>query len=153
MKLAMARPVGGLIGRVSSLITGVSQPWHPDPPYPSLFDLGAHQRDLSRKGGVYVLWHLGVQPRWLRASHSVDLGASLAALSGLAPIASCRPNGGVFVAWSVAPQDRRAGIVRYLADRLQPVFQGLAVAGESASGEARPIDFPLPPGTQDFAAP
>ena len=149
----MVPPVGGLIGRVSSLIAGVSQPWHPDPPYPSLFDLGAHQRDLRRKGGIYVLWHLGVQPRWLRASHSVDLGASLAVLSDLAPIASCRPNGGVFVAWSAVSQDRRAGIVRSLVDRLQPVFQELAIAGESASGEALSIAFPLPPGTQDLAAP
>ncbi len=149
----MARGAGGLISRVSGLIAGKSQPWRPDPPYPSLFDLGVHRRDLDHSGGVYVLWHLGVKPRWLRASHSLDLSASFAALADLAQIASCRANGGVFVAWSAALADRRAGIVRHLVERLRPVFQALTIPGESPFGETPPIDFPLPPGTQDLTAP
>jgi hypothetical protein len=151
VNITMARRAGGLIGRVSSLIAGPAQPWTPDPPYPSIFDLGAQRRELAGKGGVYVLWHLGVRPRWLRAGHSIDLAASLAGLADLAPIMSCRPNGGVFVAWSVVNPDQRAGIVRYLAERLRPALQELAVAGESAAGEIPPVPYPLPPGTQDVA--
>jgi hypothetical protein len=148
----MTRSAGGLISRVSNLIAGAAQPWNPGPPYPSIFELAAHRSDLERKGGVYLLWHLGVRPRWLRAGHSIDLAGSFAAQAELKAIASCRSNGGVFVAWSAVQRDRRAGVVRYLAQRLEPAFQALAVPSEDALHETAPIVFPLPPGTQDLTS-
>jgi hypothetical protein len=99
---------------------------------------------------VYVVWHLGAAPRWLRVGVSTDIAASLKAIADLAPIAACRPNGGVFAAWSFAQQNQRAGIVKYLSQRLRPAFQEPLVAGESAGGEAVAVTFPLPPGTQDL---
>ena len=150
MKPQMTRSAGGLIDRVSSLIAGAARPWQPDPPYPSLFDHRDYDDRLERTGGVYVAWHLGVCPRWLRVGASTDIAASLKAVADLAPIASCRSNGGVFIAWTLAPPDLRAGIAHYLTQHLRPAFQEPLVAGEGAVGAATVIAFPPPPGTQDL---
>jgi hypothetical protein len=125
--------------------------WQPaDRFYPSLFDLASSVRDLKGKQGVYLVWHLGVRPRWLRAGQARDLGQSFGTLAAADAFISCRVHGGVFASWCFAPAEQRPGIVRFLAERLEPALQTFVVPGEPHDETAAAIAFSFPPGTRDL---
>jgi hypothetical protein len=113
--------------------------------YPTLFEMNASA--LNGRGGVYLIWHLGVRPQWLCVGQSADLAKSFATLAKAPDIVLFRANGGVFAAWSFMDPERRPGVVRYLSELLKPSLQGSAMAPANVT----PIPIALPPGTQEFA--
>jgi hypothetical protein len=143
------KPRAGIFSRISGLIGDAAPVWHPaDRPYPSLFDLARSGAQLQGKGGVYLVWHLGVRPRWLRAGQAGDLGQSFSTLAAADVFVACRVHGGVFASWCFASAEQRPGIVRFLAERLRPALQDVIVPGEPRDETAAAISFSFPPGTQ-----
>ena len=54
---------------------------------------------LKGVGGVYVLWHSGVQPRWVYVGQSTDIAADLDALADNDEVMEYNSRGGLFVTW------------------------------------------------------
>jgi len=121
--------------------------WHPqDVPYPRLLQLDLRARGPGQRAGVYLVWHLGVRPRWLRAGGAANLDAALRALTRRPEIASSDANGGVFVAWAFLTLEQIPAAVGSLAARLRPALQRLVQRDEMGAGATSDV-FPLPPGS------
>ena len=149
-----ARP--GLMRR---LLTGAREKepdpsvWHPQGiPYPRLLEFNIRANGPGPRSGVYLLWHLGVRPRWLRAAGAIDLAAALTAASRESEVVAADANGGVFVAWAYLPVASIPSAAGSLAAQLKPALQDFARAGEIA-GAATDEVFPLPIGAGPGAPP
>lgn len=125
--------------------------WHPgEGAYPSLFALGDHAAALKNKGGIFVLWHLGVRPQWLRVGAGADLALCLKTAAEDLNDSPFRGNGGLYAAWVFMAPARWPGIVAHLRVRLKPVMQDTPLTGEAAWSDVPvPVVFPLPPGTTE----
>jgi hypothetical protein len=109
-------------------------------------------RALAGRSGLYLLWHLGVRPQWLRAGFSTDLGATVRLLAATSAVVDYGPNDGPFLSWSYCAAESASGLVNFLADRLRPVLQDQALACEFAVDPAAPaVSCPLPAGTKDIS--
>jgi len=116
--------------------------------YPRLLSFEA--RVLSGRPGLYLLWHLGVRPQWLRAGFSNDLGAAVAQLAGDPELAAFAAHDGPFLAWSFCPPALAPGLVKDLIDRLHPVLQDRVFSCDRAlPPEATVLPCPLPGGTKE----
>jgi hypothetical protein len=92
---------------------------------------------------------LGVRPQWLRVGAADDVGAALTGLIEQPWIALHQKNAGVFAAWAFVTPEQSAGMVRYLAAKLQPSYQAEAYSGDRSIDPAVvPITISLPPGTR-----
>jgi hypothetical protein len=118
--------------------------------YPRL--LHFNPRDLAGRPGLYLLWHLGVRPQWLRAGFSADLGAAVRLLSETREIVAFGPNDGPFLSWSYCSAAEAPGVLTFLAARLTPLLQDQALACDHALDPAAPaVPCPLPAGTKDIS--
>lgn len=122
--------------------------WQPDAMrYPRLLSLDS--QTLAGRSGLYVLWHLGVRPQWLKVGFAKDLGAAAAHLSKTPEIAAFIPHDGPFLSWAFCAPEAAPGLVNFLTSRLNPVLQGLVlVCDVSVDPVAAPVTCPLPPGTK-----
>ncbi len=110
--------------------------WFPaDGAYPRL---SANITGVPARPGVYTLWHRGVRPQWLRVGAANNLASMFAEMVDAPEIVALGVD--VFVTWALPPANQHAGIIRFLADVLQPALQDTVDA-------VAPIAFPLPPGT------
>lgn len=75
---------------------------------------------LAGTGGVFVVWHGGVQPAWVYVGATSDLAVALHELSGNAEIMDYERRGGLFLTWAAIRGDCRDGIVSYLSRTLRP---------------------------------
>ena len=109
-------------------------------------------RELAARPGLYLLWHLGVRPQWLRVGFSNDLGAAVRLLAATPEIVDFGPNDGPFLSWSLCPAEGASGLVNSLVGRLRPVLQDQALACDIAIDPgARPAFCPPPAGTKDIS--
>jgi hypothetical protein len=124
--------------------------WQPEgAKYPRLlqFDPSA----LAGRSGLYLLWHLGVRPQWLRAGYSADLGEAAKLLAKTPQIMAFGANDGPFLSWSFCAADGAAGAVNFLAGRLKPALQDQMLACDRAMDPAvAPAPCELPAGTKDI---
>ena len=119
--------------------------------YPRLLSFEA--RALSGRAGLYLLWHLGVRPQWLRAGYSNDLGAAVAQLAADPEVAAFAAHDGPFFAWSFCPPARAPGLINDLINRLHPVLQDRVFPCDAALlPEAPMVSCPLPAGTKEIGA-
>jgi len=125
--------------------------WQPHgAPYPRLLATDLPAAALQGKTGVYAIWHLGVRPQWLRIRAASDLAAALFAAKSVEPILAYQPNGGLYVAWMLAPVGRAPGLAATLIAELRPMIQEPVLAGD-LPGKAEPLACQPPPGTEQPA--
>ena len=145
----------GFLKRIAGAVIAPQGPdvlvaWQPAAgQYPRLLSFEA--RALSGRAGLYLLWHLGVRPQWLRAGFSNDLGAAVAQLAGDAELAAFGAHDGPFLAWSFCPPAPAPGLVKDLINRLHPVLQDRAFSCDGTlPPEASMVPCPLPAGTKEI---
>jgi hypothetical protein len=118
--------------------------------YPRLLFLDP--RALVGRSGLYLLWHLGVRPQWLRAGFSTDLGATVRLLAATSAVVDYGPNDGPFLSWSFCAAEDASGRVNFLAGRLRPVLQDQPFACDFAVDPTAPaVPCALPAGTKDIS--
>ncbi len=151
----MKDKASGILKRMTGVVTpgrGTSPPvaWQPDGGrYPRL--LSFDPRPLAGRSGLYLLWHLGVRPQWLRAGFAKDLGAAAAHLSKTPEIAAFIPHDGPFLTWAFCAADAAPGLVNFLGSRLNPVLQDLVLVCDMiVDPAATPVACALPSGTKDI---
>lgn len=139
-----------LAGALGHANTASLMTWQPEgASYPRLmsFDAGL----LAGRAGVYLLWHLGVRPQWLRVGFTKDLGAAAAHLTKTPELADFIPHDGPFLSWSFCLPETAPGFVNFLTRRLHPVLQDLVLTCDMLIDPAAPpIPCPLPAGTKDI---
>ena len=151
----MTEKARGFLKRIAGAVV---PPQGPDAPvvwqpaagrYPRLLSYEA--RALSGRAGLYLLWHLGVRPQWLRAGYSNDLGAAVALLAGDPEIAAFAAHDGPFFAWCMCPPARAPGLINDLIHRLHPVLQDRVFPCDAALLPKAPmVPCPLPAGTREI---
>lgn len=124
--------------------------WLPDSAlYPRL--LSFDPQLLAGRPGLYLLWHLGVRPQWMRVGFAKDLGAASAHLSKTPEIAAFIPHDGPFLSWAFCTPDAAPGLVNFLVSRLNPALQDLVLVCDTIiDPAAAPTACALPPGTKDI---
>jgi len=123
--------------------------WHPvGQLYPRLLDFDPLAAGLVGKSGLYVVWHLGVRPQWLRVGATRDLGASVNELKCATWVVRHQSNAGIFVAWAMPEFVQCAGFARFLAETLKPAYQDAPLALDVVDGIVAAVACPLPPGTR-----
>lgn len=124
--------------------------WQPEgATYPRLHSFDS--RLLAGRSGLYLLWHLGVRPQWLRAGFSKDLGAAAAHLTKTSEISAFIPHDGPFFSWSFCVPEIAPGLVNFLVHRLSPALQELVLECDMAVDPAAPpVACVLPAGTKDI---
>jgi len=117
--------------------------------YPRLLSFAPAR--LAGRAGIYVLWHLGVRPQWLRVGYASDLGAAIAVLAATPSIEAYGVHDGPFFSWRLCGPEDAAGLVKSLAGRLNPVLQAEALACDAPLDPlAAPATCDLPSGTKDI---
>jgi len=144
-KNSLMKLASGLLGSKEPLLA-----WQPaERAYPRLVGLDLAVHGVRSQAGIYVVWHLGVRPRWLRAGVSNNLGTTFEVLAHARWIQLHQDNAGVFVAWAFPPQHASMGMVRFLTEKLQPAFQNEVLPDDISIGaDVVPVTCPLPPGTR-----
>ncbi|WP_147163025.1 hypothetical protein [Pararhodospirillum oryzae] len=118
--------------------------------YPTLVSLATRPQELRGYGGVFVVWHIGVQGRWVYCGHSPALDEAALALFEAPTIREWEQRGALVFTWAPVREDRRDGVVAYLRDTLpfEIKNEGLderlgMAAGRLATAQRVPV---LPPG-------
>jgi hypothetical protein len=76
--------------------------------------------DLKGHGGVFVLFHKGVQPGWSYVGAAQDLARALDVIQDHGEIMDLDRRGGLFMTWAYIRADKRDGVVSYLRARMKP---------------------------------
>lgn len=84
--------------------------------------LDPEELGLSKVGGVYVVWHAGVRPRYVIIGNTEDLAGTFHNLGRDDEIMYYDRHGGLYVTWAFVRDKVRPGVVRYLEDVLKPLF-------------------------------
>ncbi len=111
-----------------------------------LLALHPHRKDLARRGGVFVVFHGGVQPGWVYVGSAADLGAAVARLQDHHALSTLEARGGLFFTWAYIKPDKRNGVVAYLRTRMKAEFdapdldQALGCAPKGA--HPQPVQLP-----------
>jgi hypothetical protein len=145
------KPPGALKKIAGALAAGrdkASSAWQPaEGAYPRL--AGLDPRTLAAQPGLYLIWHLGVRPQWLRAGFSRDLGSAVAVLAEAPEITVFAAHDGPYFAWRPCAPGDAPGLVNFLTARLTPALQGLVLACDVPIDVAAPaVPCALPPGTE-----
>lgn len=113
-----------------------------------LFDVDLDYFALEGKGGVYVLWHKGVQPAWVYIGFTDSLIAALDTAKDNPEFRQYDVNGGLYYSWSPILPEMRYGVVAYLRENLEPLYENLpgeALPEEDEDGDPiKPIAVLLP---------
>lgn len=99
-------------------------------------------------GGVFVIWHSGVKPRWVYVAMTNDLAPDMEAAMDRDDIMEYDINGGLFITWSPIKPEFRPGVFRYLHENMDTLVPNPEAKGVKAD----PIRV-LQPGRREQAAP
>ncbi|MEO5375023.1 MAG: hypothetical protein H7840_12195 [Alphaproteobacteria bacterium] len=138
----------------SFLFPKKSPSWHAIPTDPKwrrdsrgrffrLNDVNVDQHQLRGCGGVYVLWHGGIRPRWVHVAAADDLAQALEAARADPDISRYDVNGGLFTTWASVRRDYRAGVVVYLRGLMCPIIQPSPSDRSDEPVEVVPVLMPL----------
>ena len=100
--------------------------------------LDPEAQGLSGVGGVFVVWHAGAKPKWVRVGRSGDLAATFHQLTEDDGVMAYESSGGLYVTWSLIRPEFRDGVVRFLSDRFDPLL------GDGGVGKAAPVPVLAP---------
>ncbi len=89
--------------------------------FPQLFSLVPEEVGLSGKGGVFLIWHGGVQPEWVYVGHSPDMAQALFDIGKNKEVTNYENRGGLFVTWAFILDDYRDGVVKFLQENLPTI--------------------------------
>ena len=102
--------------------------------------LDPEAQGLSGVGGVFVVWHAGARPKWVRVGRSDDLAATFHQLAEDDAVMAYESRGGLYATWSLIRAEYRAGVVRFLSDRFDPLLDN----GDAGSRQAAPVPVLAP---------
>lgn len=140
---------------ISYLFPKKKQSWHAVPTDPQwrrdprgrffrLHEVDVDGQQLHGSGGVYVLWHGGIRPRWVGVSATDDLGSALSSAADDPDIRSYEVHGGVYVTWSPVRREFRPGVVAYLTAMMCPILKATDTGGRHARAvDVVPVLMPL----------
>ncbi len=77
---------------------------------------------LAGVGGIVVLWHGGLKPKWLYVDKSRDLGRDLDSYLDNDEITEYEDRGGVFVSWAMVRPEYQDGVLKYLLETMEPLL-------------------------------
>ena len=112
----------------------------------NLLDLEPDDVGIVGAGGVYVIWHGGIQPEWVFIGETADLGQAIDDAANNDEIAEYDVRGRLFVTWSPVIEEYRPGVVLYLTKMLKPVVDNPDAATEE-SDELTPVSVLTPGAT------
>ncbi len=75
---------------------------------------------LAGLGGVFVVFHRGMQPGWVYFGAARDLGAAVERLQDHRELSRFESRGGLFFTWSFIKPEKRDGVVAYLRATAAP---------------------------------
>ncbi len=104
----------------------------------SLFE--ARDEGLEGVSGVFVIWHSGVQPRWVYIDRTRDLAGAIEGVLDSDEIMDYEKRGGLFVTWSNIRDEYQPGVVRYLTEKMDPEVENPEAARIKA--DPVPVTFP-----------
>ncbi len=110
--------------------------------FPKFLDLDPEAAGLSKKAGVFAIWHTGVKPEWVFVGASADLAARFFELGDDKDILEYRNRGNLYCSWCFILPDFQQGAVLYLTQALKPVVAN-PDCPKSNSVDLIPV---LPPG-------
>jgi len=108
--------------------------------YYRLVHLDPEAQGLSGIGGVYLVWHGGVRPRWVYAGASDDLAVALHGLGSFSDVMLYEVNGGLFVTWSRVRREFRQGVLAYLIRSLRPLVRNR----HTPADDVKPVKVAVP---------
>lgn len=111
--------------------------------YPRLAFIEPVEDGLSGVGGVYVIWHRGVRPRWVYVGAGYDMGKAVEQARSNRDIADLEVHGGLFFTCSPVKEGYRDGVVRYLHESLRTEFDPTYLY-KGYNAEAAPIPVTPP---------
>ncbi|MTJ79861.1 MAG: hypothetical protein F8N37_02405 [Telmatospirillum sp.] len=112
--------------------------------YQRLLRLRPQSSGLDGVGGVYVMWHRGVHPKWIYVGATDDLAQAIGDARDSERVLSYEAYGCVYVTWALVRKEYQSGVVAYLRDTLAPEIDDVFPADRIAM-DATPIPV-LPPG-------
>lgn len=86
-----------------------------------LVHLDPEEQGLKGAGGVYVIWHGGVKPKWVYVASTSDIAAALYAAGDNDDIMQYEVNGRLFVSWSPVKPKYQQGVAAYMERTLKPL--------------------------------
>ncbi len=98
------------------------------------------EEGLQGIGGIFVVWHAGVQPRWIAVDKSRDLAAFFAALAGDAEIRQYQVHGGVFATWALIREEHQDSVLKFLISAMKPIIE----PAHPPADTVRPVPVILP---------
>lgn len=98
---------------------------------------------LKGVGGVYVLWHRGLRPRWVYVGATDDLGRSLSEARDHPGVLAYEPRGGLYVTWSPIVAEYRPGVLLYLREVMAPLIAE-PLPWDETPRRAEPVPVRLP---------
>lgn len=120
-------------------------PWECDPRgyFHRLLGLRSREAGLTKVGGVYVMWHRGLHPKWIYVGASGDLGASIDFARDEQVVLDFEALGNVYVTWAQIKPEFRDGVALYLRTSLDCEID-MVFPTDHVDTEAEPIPV-LPP--------
>lgn len=109
-----------------------------------LIHLDPEKEGLSGVGGIFVVWHAGLRPRWVHVAAAEDLAAAFHQLADNTDVMSYEVNGGLFISWALVRPEYRNGAVAYLNGLLRP-----AIASDVHPAAGIPMVAIAPPGERN----
>ncbi|MDA0240341.1 MAG: hypothetical protein O3A84_09990 [Proteobacteria bacterium] len=102
--------------------------------YYHLLDLDAEEIGLQGVGGVYVIWHGGVRPKWVYIGESSSIARALNEAVHSSDITQYEVNGRLFVTWSPVVDKFRRSVVLYLTQTMKPLVNNPRAPKENEEG-------------------
>jgi hypothetical protein len=87
---------------------------------------------LKGVGGVYVVWHSGVKPRWVYVGRTDNLAGDLDTLLDNEEVMDYNKHGGLYVTWSPIKPEFREGVYKFLREAMNPEVENPDVPGDKA---------------------
>ncbi len=87
---------------------------------------------LRGVGGVFLIWHSGVKPKWVHVGMTTELAGAIDAAKDNEDIMEYEINGGLFITWSTIKPEFRPGVLRYLHENMDTAVPNPAVKGITA---------------------
>lgn len=135
--------IGGGSPQGQSVLTKMLDPdWRKGPRgrFSRLFDIDLDCFFMEGKGGVYVLWHKGIQSAWVYVGFTDSLSAALGAAKDNPEFRQYDVNGGLYYSWSPILPEMRYGVVTYLRQKLDPLYDSfLKESLPEADDDGNPI--------------
>ena len=108
-----------------------------------LLNMDVEKVKIGSGGGVVVVWHQGVHPRWINVIPTGSLDKTVNDMVRSSEVKSYEVNGGVYITWSPIDAKFRYGVVHYLRSTMKPLI-ALSKGEEVEVAKARQVPVLYP---------